>query len=518
MKADRSASSSVWLSANRGLLALVLVFALVYGWFAVRHEVGAYGVETDFYGLYARDAQRVLHGQMVKERDHGPGYASLVALASLATGDVFTAGKLCSWVSALGVLLFSYLTFRRLTDSRVAFWASLFSGLVLVRYSFVVNIDIVFACFALAAIWLFYKYLDEKRRLWLALAGLVSGLAVMIRYNGLLVPGGVVVGLLALEWGRYRLGVRLKRLAFYLVFFLIPVLPWETYLFVAEKSPSSPGLNLALAWEYYGPGGRFDGDERMAAVEQEVQFKYSSFREYILAEPIDFTRHYARNLLAYAEDLLGTFFPFPASHLILAGFLVYLVIADGALLSLSVFPLLAYLGASLVHFYSRYYLVMVPFLALYLAILFFGGKWETYKGKMVPAKLAVILVLVWALAATWRISYIRSQDLIINEPKHLLGLAEDLRQVASPGEKLLSRKPHLAFLSGLEHSYFPPANTVEEVIDFARRNGAVYVLYGEVEKNYRPQLSIMQYPDSVKALLVPVAVDSTNGEIVYKLR
>ena len=501
------------------LIALLLLTALFYGWYVSQHKIGTYGVETDFYGLYAKDAQRILNGQMVKERDHGPGYAGLIAFFMLLAGDVFVAGKLLSFLSSLGVIIFSYLLFRKLTDARISFWATFLLAIVLLPYSFIVGIDIVFTFFAVVAIWLFYEYLARKRYPYLIGAALVSGVAFMVRYNGILLPVGMIIVLLAMGSEGEKFLSRTRAAGIYLIFFLIPVLPWETYLFLEEKNASSPGLNLALEWEYYGPAGEFGGDQRMAIESGRVKLKYDSFGQYLRHEPISFLTHYAKNLISYSDRVLGAFFPFPGSHLILAGLVFYLLVADKLLLSLLLFPLFAYLGISLIHFYSRYYLFLVPFFSFYLAVFFFSSLWENIKPGMISFRWVRPVLLIWAVLALFRISFIKAQNDIQREPRYLIPMAQQMKSIV--GRKsavILARKPHFAFLSGIKAIVFPRLKTVEQLVQFAKENGIDYIEFGEAEKRYRPELGILMYPDSVRAVLRPVLMDSAKREIIYEVK
>lgn len=501
------------------LVAVLVLFGAIYLVFMFQHDVGSFGVETDFYGLYAKDAQRILHGQMVQERDHGPGFAGLLAVLTLITSDVFESGKLLSFLSALGILITSYCLFSRLVSRKVSFWAVVMLGPVLLPYSFTANIDVVFAFFALLAILLFYKYISDRKEVWIILTGVASGIATLIRYNGLLLPAGILA-IMAIQFVSERESARqkLRAAVIYLIFFAIPLIPWETFLLLEENSASSPGLNLALAWEYYGPAGRFDGDQRMSIANNEVNFQYDSFADYLKAQPLAFVKHYGKNLFSYSEQLLGAFYPFPASHLILAGSFFYFAFAEKYMISVLIFPLLAYLGTSLVHFYSRYFLFVVPFLSLLLATFFFNPFMESSRKKSWGFNWIWIFTIILVLLNTARVSYIKAESILSTEPRHLKSIAGQLKSIVRKDAVILSRKPHLAYLAGIRHEYFPPSGSIEDLIAYAKRSGAQYIEFGKIERNSRPDLWKMEYPDSVKDFLTPILVDSVNKEIIYKIK
>src|SRR5215470_18053476 len=101
-----------WLKSLLGpvtLICLIHLLTLVY--LARQHPFGNYATETDFYHLYAPDAERLASGQFPQNTYQGPGYpAALALVAKLAgmSGDLFTAGK---WLSVVCAVLCGLLVF-----------------------------------------------------------------------------------------------------------------------------------------------------------------------------------------------------------------------------------------------------------------------------------------------------------------------------------------------------------------------------------------------------------------------
>ncbi len=85
---------------------LMLIVALIIGHF---HQVGAYGVETDFYGNHARGAEELLAGRLMSSQYNYdfPGYTLLLAGISWFAGDPFVAGKI---ISAFATALLGWIT------------------------------------------------------------------------------------------------------------------------------------------------------------------------------------------------------------------------------------------------------------------------------------------------------------------------------------------------------------------------------------------------------------------------
>src|SRR5215813_4486662 len=95
---------SLMLVARRALPLLVcLAHFFILAYLARQHPFGNYATETDFYHLYAPDAERIAAGQFPQNTYQGPGYPALIALLGKLTGlsnDLFTVGKWLSVVCA----------------------------------------------------------------------------------------------------------------------------------------------------------------------------------------------------------------------------------------------------------------------------------------------------------------------------------------------------------------------------------------------------------------------------------
>src|SRR5262245_26022221 len=82
-------------AASPWRLAVILVAAYlaVMIWVGHQRVLGDYLKETDFYHLYAPDADRIRSGLLpVQTNNTGPAYPLLLALAFGVTGDNFTSG------------------------------------------------------------------------------------------------------------------------------------------------------------------------------------------------------------------------------------------------------------------------------------------------------------------------------------------------------------------------------------------------------------------------------------------
>src|SRR5215813_11401475 len=97
------------------LVCLAHLLSLAY--FAHQHPFGTYATETDFYQLFAPDAERIGSGQFPQNTFQGPGYPAAIALIAKLTGksrDLFTVGKWFSIVCAVFCGFLVFILFSRL--------------------------------------------------------------------------------------------------------------------------------------------------------------------------------------------------------------------------------------------------------------------------------------------------------------------------------------------------------------------------------------------------------------------
>ena len=134
-----------------------LAFLLTVSYVARPHTFGAYATETDFYHLYAPDAERIANWRFPENPYQGPGYPVLLALVGKLTGDLFTAGKWISLLSAALVVMLTFLLFERL----FGYWIGICSQLIISvsnqfpKYSMNATTDVPFLMLCLAALVLF---------------------------------------------------------------------------------------------------------------------------------------------------------------------------------------------------------------------------------------------------------------------------------------------------------------------------------------------------------------------------
>ncbi|HEY7179944.1 MAG TPA: glycosyltransferase family 39 protein, partial [Blastocatellia bacterium] len=235
------------------LISLIHLLALVY--IARQHPLGNYATETDFYQLYAPDAERLAARQFPQNTYQGPGYPATLALVAKLTrtsGDLFTAGKWMSVVCAVlcGALVF--VLFARLFGYWVGMGAQLLAAVSGEFPQFSINAatDVFFLLLCLAALVVFTD--NRIAPLWRAsVGGAIAGAVYLTRYNGLFLPAACLIGITLLDLFKRRWGGRLALSAIFVALFLAVTSPW---LIANYKHNGSPFYNtnyLNMATEFY---------------------------------------------------------------------------------------------------------------------------------------------------------------------------------------------------------------------------------------------------------------------------
>jgi tetratricopeptide (TPR) repeat protein len=111
-------------------------------------------------------------------------------------------------------------------------------------------------------------------------------------------------------------------------------------------------------------------------------------------------------------------------------------------------------------------------------------------------RLAVVLVL---LAVSGAATVLDIRTLLAQSPHEVREGGLVLRAIGSPGEKVMARKPHVAYYAGMDHVPMPSVNTIVELIESARAGGADYLFFSGLEANLRRQFLVL----SDSAMVLP---------------
>ncbi|MFN7953141.1 MAG: glycosyltransferase family 39 protein [bacterium] len=196
-----------WAETDERRAQLSLALAMIAFALGTGLGLGQLGVVT-FDGLleYIRDA-RVLSEQGLgayRHAVHPIGYPSLLAALRHATPSLFAASRLASWIAGLAVLPLYTLLVRRALGPRAAAWAPwlAIAGSALVAHTLEPSSTLPAAALQLASIVTLAE--NPERRSRLVAAGILVGLAWLVRYPSILVFGATATWLVIRGWREPR--------------------------------------------------------------------------------------------------------------------------------------------------------------------------------------------------------------------------------------------------------------------------------------------------------------------------
>jgi 4-amino-4-deoxy-L-arabinose transferase-like glycosyltransferase len=498
--------------ASTGALALVLVYVAAMAWVAQHRVVGDYLKETDFYHLYAPDADRIRSGQLPANTfNTGPAYPLLLALAFPLTADNFTAGKFISLAAAGVAALAAFQLFRGLFGDRAGFLGLLFLlvSADFARFSVQATTDMPFLASAVLAMLAISRAISRGGWMW-GVAGSLGGLAYLVRYNGLfLVPTGVYGVLTSGRWS----APRLRNLALLLLGVLIVVSPW---LLLSTRLHGTPFFNRTHAMMAIAAYGlRRDLDGVYDAAE-----RFQSIGDVVRHDPLRFFGQYARNLTTTVANTLAVpLAVLPLGLLAVTGAIqVATRRADRRarpfLVSLALFVLVV----ALVHWESRYVLYLGVGCAGLAGYAIVSLTQEAQKRRRLTLRQARVLLglLVLAVLAPALVrTPLRVAEMLQRQPVELLIAAEKLRHLAGPGARIMGRKPHLAYLAGGEWVFLPEVASLDALEEALCGLSAAYLVYDDSARKLRRELSSLEDPYSPVPWLRAVHVNHAAPLIVY---
>jgi len=501
--------------AGRGWLTAALVVAAVLGIALLAmalgpHTVGDYFTETDFYGGYAEGARLLQHGHLDPSRYGvvGPGYEVALALAGFVVRDLLLAAELISVLSVVaGVLLWVALIARR-SDRRLAFATSLFlaTNATLFRYGYSATTD-AFA-WALQALALALLMTGVRARdAWLA--GLVAALAFLTRYSAVyLLPTGLIA--LWLHGTRFpgRGGATWR----FAVGFSGPVVPWVIFS-LAHGGSLQLQLHHNIAYDVFARSRGIAWDD----YQKLMQPQFNSLWDVIARDPGAVMRRELFNVWDHLRLDATSLAGIPVAIAALIG--LVLAIRDGTfrrLWPLWVAGALAFLTLVPVFYSERYSLPLLPIYAVLAGAAFaspllavaLGGTGRVW---LKPLLAAIPLALSLDASA-------RTQARVIDQlPVEVLGAARVLRAEARPGDRVIARKPHIAFHGGVQAVPFPFTRTLADLAAYARREHASWLFFSWPEAELRPDYYYLLDTSAVVPGLTARSVSPAHPAVLYRI-
>ncbi len=517
-----SSETEAITTPKRWLLPALICLAslFVFSYYARQHPYGTYTTETDFYQYYGPDAERIGAWQFPENPYQGPGYPAVLALVSkLTEGDLFSAGKWLSVLSAAMVGLLSFILFARLFGYWIGVGAQLTVLVVTELPIFAINptTDIFFLVLCLASMVVFTSdRLAAQSRV--ALTAVVVGITYLTRYNGVFLFVTCLFGIVLLNVFERMWRARLGIAAVFVAVFLVTASPW---LYANYKHNGSPFYNanyLNIATEFYPDLANEsvfqDSTRRLAEM-------FHSFGDVFRHDPDRMLKHYPENL----SDCLGKTITLNlvsqwVGWLAIAGFALALIERRSKSVTL-VLTSIAFclLLLALTHWEDRYYFyvgVMYSGLAAYacarvLRIVRERG-WARHR-----AFVALPLIL---FAVMWSMAFSKSRRELTRflgtHPTEIIAACDYLKSENVSGARIVARKPHLPAICNGQWVYFPQVESLDGLKVWLQDNQVDYIAFGIREQQARPQLSLLKNPATAPPWLKPVWVSEKPPFVLYK--
>lgn len=472
----------LWIRIAWGVLGLL---AIVIGWYAARfHHVGDAFTETDFYGAYADGARMIQHGRVDPSRYGviGPVYEFVLALVGFVVRDLFVAAEAISLVSIVAGAWCWFALIERRFDARTALLALLVivTRPTVFRYGYSVTTDAL--AFALqAGVLLLLLTRSGRRSAWWA--GVLAAVTFLTRYNAVyLLPAGLMVLLFAAT-PRGRDG---RATLAFAAGFAAPVVPWILFSLTSGQSFSFQ-LHHNIAYDVFAKAKGIPWDR----YQETMQSQFPTLWSVIARDPLAVVRRELFNVWDHLQRDAVQLVGWPIALFAAVGLVVawrdgrlgraWPILLAAALLFLTLVPA----------FYSeRYSLPLIPAWALFAALPFASARFAFSIGgpRGVWLKLAVFaLPIALALPATAEYQRYQTSQL----PNEVLEASRVLAEQARPGDRLVARKPHIGYHSGVELLPFPFAKSLPQLGEFAREHKVRWLYYSWLEAELRPDFTFL---------------------------
>jgi len=461
------------------------LYLIVMAWLTFRyHTIGGMGVETDFYVELVPQAKKLLAGEFspIYYGAKGPVYSIMLAGVFLIVRDFFTAGLLINLLSGAIFLVAVYhlisTVFNRLAGIIVTI--AIMANALFLSYTYQAASDLPFM--ALCAISMLFL-MKGKGKTGLIFSAIFAAAAFLTRYNGAFVAAGSML-FLAIDTGDRK--ERLKRVALWLLVFVVAGLPWYVPNAVVMGSPVHNNNYMNVMLEYYGNVSDTGSYENWTDALPE---QFESIGDIVLHDPVYFFIHSAQNIYRHFYSDMRELLDWRLGFFVVAGIaLLFFAGLDRRKVAFFSFGAFYFAILTLVFYNARFSMFLLVFylpLAIWPFVADRPAAWLKHIALPGTAVVAFLTVILLYSSLTIVVADMKRQPLYLLSLKEL-GLALDKIE-ADKSQKLLARKPHVAYFSGLEATMFPPdVHSLRELASYLDKHNIEYVLYSGIEASYRP--------------------------------
>lgn len=457
------------------------LYFIVMSFLAFRyHTVGGLGVETDWYAELYPQAQKLAEWNFspLNYSAKGPVYSFLLAGMHLVMRDWFLAGLLLNLLSAAGFLVILYFFLRRVFNVLTA-GISVFTialNYMFLNYTYQAGSDMPFLL--LCGLSLFFLFRDGCRRD-LILSAVFGLLAFLTRYNGAFIPAGAMV-YFTVTGENWR--ERFTRAGLWFGVFLAAGLPWFIPNWIVTGSPVRNDNFVNVMMDFYALGMGSGYENWTDALPKQ----FTSLTDIIMYDPAYFLRHWLSNIGRHFLGDITMLVGRGTGAFVILGFMLLAVIRPVRIrLLYLVFGVFYFLILALVFYNARFSLFL---LAIYIPFAIWPFTVQIhprYLRWLFRGALVIFAGIVLSGAVkTGKQVFVEIQEspeFLRDVGRTLGGLEQDKSQ------KIMARKPHVAYYAGLQPAMFPEKpQSIEDLVAYSREQGIRYILYTGIEARYRP--------------------------------
>jgi 4-amino-4-deoxy-L-arabinose transferase-like glycosyltransferase len=354
------------------------------------------------------------------------------------------------------------------------------------NFTYQVGSDMPFMVMCACSMYFLFRNTGTCDRIVSALFAL---LAFLTRYNGVFLVFGTV-----LYYASEHVVVRerLKRIGLWLGVFIVAGLPWFIPNWLITGNPVHNDNYINVMLEFYGRGSTGIGYENWTHA---LPKQFTSLGDIFLYDPVYFLKKMGANVIGHFMWDMRALVEWRLGICVMLGILVFVLVKPSKrMLVYFSFGFFYFLILTLIFYNARFSLYLLAFYAPLAVMPFTNEKITRRLGRFswIPAALVVLVTLSYAYTSTGEmLDNIRYTPYFLKDMGLALGKYEPDKT-----QKLLARKPHVAYYAGLVPSMFPgdDVQTVDELIAYCRTHGIRYILYSLVEAKYRPQLQELLDP------------------------
>ena len=465
-----------------------LVFASIYFvillFFALSfHRVGDFGVETDFYGGFVPEARDFLQGKITIDSYHGPLYPWILGLTSQLAGDMFRSGILISVLSASFSLFLIFGLIKSVFGADYAFVTTVFVAinLIFIQYSYSAGSDMLFVALAMSG--LFFLFRTPMITIsGLVLSAAAMALAYLTRYNGIVFSIAIPVAIL-LQAVKVEKLSRFKVVLIWLVIFLAVISPWSIYLRLNRGSFFFNKDYQNMAYELFARG-RITWDEfwfRYAA-------SYTSYLDVFLKAPLPFVVTILRNTYTHLiSDVCQLNYSFAGILSIGGAFFFAFSHPNKRMVGLALVFAFFFLLLVPIFYSERFGIFLIPMYGMFFAVYF--QYLLSKSGDRKIANLVVNSVVIIIMLASYTYAYSFNARNISSGPNDMLLAKKWFHESygdQNENVKIAARKPHIAYVLGMEFYQYPMIGQYDSLIGRLRRDSVRFLYYGPFEANDGP--------------------------------